>query len=55
MQPPAPVVEADDEEIAQSISVIFLFNIAAALIFPTLGGVLGLSDQGFGLFAGTVR
>ena len=49
----APVVEADDEEIAQSISVIFLFNIAAALIFPTLGGVLGLSDQGFGLFAGT--
>ncbi len=44
---------ADDEEIAQSISVIFLFNIAAALIFPTLGGFLGLSDQGFGLFAGT--
>ena len=37
----APVVEADDEEIAQSISVIFLFNIAAALIFPTLGGMLG--------------
>lgn len=49
----APVVEADDEEIAQSISVIFLFNIAAALIFPTLGGVLGLSNEGFGLFAGT--
>ena len=49
----APVVGADDEEIAQSISVIFLFNIAAALIFPTLGGFLGLSDQGFGLFAGT--
>lgn len=49
----APVVDADDEEIAQSISVIFLFNIAAALIFPTLGGFLGLSDQGFGLFAGT--
>lgn len=49
----APVIQADDEEIAQSISVIFLFNIAAALIFPTLGGLLGLSDQGFGLFAGT--
>ena len=49
----APVVEADDEEIAQSISVIFLFNIAAALLFPTLGALLGLSDQGFGLFAGT--
>ncbi|MGN0613760.1 MAG: YeiH family protein [Porcipelethomonas sp.] len=49
----APVIDADDEEIAQSISVIFLFNILAALIFPSLGGWLGLSDEGFGLFAGT--
>lgn len=49
----APVIDADDEEIAQSISVIFLFNVAAALIFPTLGGFLGLSNDGFGLFAGT--
>ena len=43
----APVIEANDEEVAQSISVIFLFNVLAALIFPTLGGM------GFGLFAGT--
>ena len=49
----APVIGADDEEIAQSISVIFLFNILAALTFPTLGGMLGLSNEGFGLFAGT--
>lgn len=49
----APVVEADDEEIAQAVSVIFLFNIIAALIFPTLGGLLGLSNEGFALFAGT--
>ncbi len=49
----APVIKADDEEIAQSISVIFLFNVLAALIFPTLGGLLGLSNEGFGLFAGT--
>lgn len=49
----APVIEADDEEIAQAISVIFLFNILAALIFPTLGGILGLSNDGFGLFAGS--
>jgi len=33
----APVIDADDEEVAQSISVIFLFNILAALIFPALG------------------
>lgn len=49
----APVIDADDEEIAQSISVIFLFNVIAALIFPTLGGMLGMSNEGFGLFAGT--
>ena len=49
----APVIDADDEEIAQAISVIFLFNVIAALIFPSLGGVLGLSNEGFGLFAGT--
>lgn len=49
----APVISADDEDIAQSISVIFLFNVIAALLFPALGMALGLSDQGFGLFAGT--
>ena len=49
----APVIGADDEEIAQAISVIFLFNVIAALTFPTLGGALGLSNDGFGLFAGT--
>lgn len=49
----APVIGADDEEIAQSISVVFLFNVIAALIFPSIGGMLGLSDAGFGLFAGT--
>ena len=49
----APVIDASDEEVAQSISVIFLFNVIAALIFPTLGAMLGLSNEGFGLFAGT--
>ena len=49
----APVIGASDEEIAQSISVIFLFNVIAALIFPAFGSALGLSNEGFGLFAGT--
>lgn len=49
----APVIGADDEEIAQAISVIFLFNVLAALLFPTLGGAIGLSNEGFALFAGT--
>ena len=41
----APVIKAKDEEVAKSISVIFLFNILAALIFPTLGELLHLSNQ----------
>lgn len=49
----APVIEADDEEIAQAISVIFLFNIIAALIFPAIGNMIGLSNTGFGIFAGS--
>ncbi|HHZ06062.1 MAG TPA: putative sulfate exporter family transporter, partial [Clostridiales bacterium] len=52
----APVIDADDEEVAQSISVIFLFNILAALIFPTLGALIGFSQtsgEAFGIFAGT--
>lgn len=49
----APVIEAEDDEVAKAISVIFLFNILAALIFPTLGSVIGLSNEGFALFAGT--
>jgi uncharacterized integral membrane protein (TIGR00698 family) len=50
----SPVIDADDEEVAQSISVIFLFNVLAALIFPTLGyNVLHLGSEGFAIFAGT--
>ncbi len=49
----APVIHADDAEVAQSISTIFLFNVIAAFLFPFLGHVLGMSDQSFGLWAGT--
>lgn len=52
----APVIDADDEEVAQAISVIFLYNIIACLIFPTLGKMLGFdtgSGEAFGIFAGT--
>lgn len=52
----APVIDADDEEVAQAISVIFFFNVLAALIFPTLGKLLGFSTasgEAFGVFAGT--
>lgn len=52
----APVIDADEEEVAQSISVIFLFNVLAALLFPSFGQVIGFdttSGEAFGIFAGT--
>jgi uncharacterized integral membrane protein (TIGR00698 family) len=49
----APVINADDEDVAKAISVIFLFNVIAAFLFPVLGSLLGLNDIGFGMFAGT--
>jgi uncharacterized integral membrane protein (TIGR00698 family) len=49
----APVIDADYDEIATSISVIFLFNVVAAFLFPILGRLIGLSDIGFGMWAGT--
>ena len=49
----APVIRAKPEEIAYSISVIFLFNMLAVIIFPGLGHMMHLSDDGFGLWAGT--
>lgn len=52
----APVIDADDEEVAQAISVIFFFNVLAALIFPSLGTAIGFDTtcgDAFGIFAGT--
>lgn len=52
----APVIDAGDEEVAQSISVIFFFNVLAALIFPAFGSLIGFdtaSGEAFGIFAGT--
>ena len=49
----APVIQAGDDDVAQAISTIFLFNIAAVFIFPPLGHLLGLTDTGFGMWAGT--
>lgn len=49
----APVIDADDREVAYSISTIFLFNILAVFLFPALGRILHMTDTGFGIWAGT--
>ncbi|MGP1458985.1 MAG: YeiH family protein [Treponema sp.] len=52
----APVIDANDEEVAQAISVIFFFNVLAAVIFPIFGKLIGFdttTGDAFGIFAGT--
>ncbi|MET0936350.1 MAG: YeiH family protein [Luteibacter sp.] len=48
-----PIVKPDEHDTAFAISTIFLFNLVAVLLFPALGHWMGLSDLGFGLWAGT--
>jgi uncharacterized integral membrane protein (TIGR00698 family) len=47
----APVINADDEEIAVSLATVFSLNAAALLLFPPLGHFFGLGQRQFGLWA----
>jgi uncharacterized integral membrane protein (TIGR00698 family) len=47
----APILHADEEEMAVSLGTIFVLNSVALLIFPPLGHLLGLSQAQFGLWA----
>lgn len=49
----SPVIQAEENDVAYAISTIFLYNIAAVLLFPPLGHLLGLGQNAFGLWAGT--
>lgn len=49
----APVIEAEDKDIAYAMSATFLFDMAMIVLFPIMGRLLGLSDMAYGLWAGT--
>lgn len=49
----SPTIEADDSDVAYSISATFIFDIVMVILFPIAGHALGMSDMGFGLWAGT--
>lgn len=49
----SPIIRAEDDEVALSISTIFLFNVIAVFLFPFLGHMMGMDASQFGLFAGT--
>ncbi len=47
------VIEPDDNDVSYAISTIFVFNVLAVLLYPTIGHMLHLSQKSFGLWAGT--
>jgi len=49
----APVINANDDDIAYAISATFIFDIFMIILFPILGHLLNLSDIAYGLWAGT--
>lgn len=49
----APVIEADDKDVAYAMSATFIFDMIMIIAFPIMGRALGLSDMAYGLWAGT--
>jgi uncharacterized integral membrane protein (TIGR00698 family) len=47
----APIVGANDQEIAVSMGTVFILNSVALLLFPPLGSALHLSQEQFGLWS----
>ena len=46
-------IDADDNDVAYAMSATFLFDMAMIVLFPIMGRALGMSDQAFGIWAGT--
>ena len=49
----APTIDADDNDVAYAMSATFLFDMAMILLFPIMGRAIGMTDQAFGIWAGT--
>ncbi len=47
------VIEADQADIAYALGTIFFFNVVAVIVFPPLGHLFKMSQDAFGLWAGT--
>ncbi len=47
------VINASGPAVAFSITVIVIYNVLGAVLFPPLGHAMGLSQESFGMWAGT--
>ena len=49
----APVIDADDKDVAFAMSSTFLFDMVMIALYPLMGKALGLTDIAYGIWAGT--
>ena len=49
----APVIDAEDKDIAFAMSSTFLFDMVMIALYPIMGRALGMSDIAYGIWAGT--
>ena len=49
----APTIDAEDSDVAYAMSATFLFDMAMIVLFPIMGRALGMTDEAFGIWAGT--
>ena len=49
----APVIDAEDKDIAFAMSSTFLFDMVMIALYPIMGKALGMSDIAYGIWAGT--
>ncbi len=47
----APIIQADEQQVAVSLGTVFILNSVALLLFPLVGYALHLTQQQFGLWA----
>ena len=49
----APVIDAEDKDIAFAMSSTFLFDMIMVALYPLMGKWIGMSDMAYGIWAGT--
>ena len=49
----APVIDAEDKDIAFAMSSTFLFDMVMIALYPLMGKAMGMSDIAYGIWAGT--
>ena len=49
----APVIDADDKDVAFAMSSTFIFDMVMVALYPIMGKLLGMSDIAYGIWAGT--